>query len=306
MRQERDAQLFPADNCSRQATAVSSAAASAQAVTPQMRCIVASWLSEVAAEFRLQQETLFLAVRLLDRFQAVSPAGVPRNVLQLVAVACMMVASKQDEVSHPSVDDFTEIAADAFQRDDLLRMERLLLDQLEWRVQLPTAYTFLHVFAQALSGRLSRRAIALSAYLSEVSLLDHLLAATPPSLVAAAALAVAAAWHGGGGGGDVVAALRAATGYSAAELAPVAARLLHLLHCAGAADAAPAHQPLVFVREKYAHESWLCISRQDAAGAAATAAALGLSLGTAVGAGLPYQPHPVAPQWHAQPAVVAA
>jgi hypothetical protein len=65
---------------------------------------------------------------------------------------------------------------------------------------------------QALSGRLSRRAIALSAYLSEVSLLDHLLAATPPSLVAAAALAVAAAWHGGGGGGDVVAALRAATG----------------------------------------------------------------------------------------------
>lgn len=83
-------------------------------VTPQMRSIVASWLSEVAAEFRLQQETLFLAVALLDRFQAAAPAGVPRDVLQLVAVACAMVAAKQDEVSHPTVDDFTEIAADAF------------------------------------------------------------------------------------------------------------------------------------------------------------------------------------------------
>ena len=30
---------------------------------------------------------------------------------------------------------------------DLLRMERLLLDLLDWRVQLPTAYTFLHLIA---------------------------------------------------------------------------------------------------------------------------------------------------------------
>ena len=33
-----------------------------------MRMIVTSWLSEVASEFNMQQETLFLAVALLDRF----------------------------------------------------------------------------------------------------------------------------------------------------------------------------------------------------------------------------------------------
>ena len=27
-------------------------------------------------------------------------------------------------------------------------MERLLLDQLDWRVQVPTAYTFLHLLTQ--------------------------------------------------------------------------------------------------------------------------------------------------------------
>lgn len=230
-------------------------------VTPQMRSIVTSWLSEVASEFGMQQETLFLAVALLDRFQATSPAGVPRTVLQLVAVACMMVASKQDEVSHPTVDEFTEIAADAFKREDLLRMERLLLDQIDWRVQLPTAYAFLHLLTQALAGRLSPRAIALSAYLSELSLVDYAMLQHPPSLVAAAALSVGAAWHGG-----AAEALEDITGYTAGDLGPCAAQLLHLHRCASAAEAAPAYQPLGFVRDKYAQEHWLSISRQEPPG----------------------------------------
>lgn len=44
-------------------------------VTPQMRMIVTSWMCEVAAEYRLQQETLFLAVALLDRFLTVQQVG---------------------------------------------------------------------------------------------------------------------------------------------------------------------------------------------------------------------------------------
>ncbi|KAF8063739.1 NLP3 [Scenedesmus sp. PABB004] len=117
-------------------------------ITPQMRSIVVSWLSEVAAEFNMQQETLFLAVALMDRFMA-GTKGVPRSVLQLVAVACVLLASKQDEVVHPSVEELTDIAANCFQAHDLLRMERVLLDGLAWRIKTPTAYTFLHLFTQA-------------------------------------------------------------------------------------------------------------------------------------------------------------
>lgn len=39
-----------------------------QPITPQMLMIVSSWLAEVAFEFSMQQETLFLAVALLGRF----------------------------------------------------------------------------------------------------------------------------------------------------------------------------------------------------------------------------------------------
>jgi hypothetical protein len=36
------------------------------------------------------------------------------------------------------------------QAEDVLRMELLVLDTLLWRTKMPTSYTFLHLFAQAL------------------------------------------------------------------------------------------------------------------------------------------------------------
>jgi len=119
-------------------------------VTPQMRLIVASWVVEVAEEFGLQQETLHLSVALLDRFLSAT-RGVPRGVLQLAAVAAVLVASKEQEVSHPSVGRLTAISANCFRSEDLLRMERILLDALDFRVAGPTAFTFLHLYAQALA-----------------------------------------------------------------------------------------------------------------------------------------------------------
>jgi len=160
-------------------------------------------------------------------------------------------------------------------------MERLLLDQVEWRVKLPTAYGFLHMLTQALAGRLCPSAIALSAYLAELSLLDYGMLDFPPSLVATAALAVGAAWHGGGGNNcaerAAFDALEQITGYTLTDLGACAAQLLHLHQCAALANAVPAYQPLAFVREKYAQDHWLSISRQEPQDAAALAAAsLGL------------------------------
>jgi hypothetical protein len=51
------------------------AAGSSDFLTPGMRMIVASWMVEVAEEFRLQQETLHLATGLLDRFLSSTQVG---------------------------------------------------------------------------------------------------------------------------------------------------------------------------------------------------------------------------------------
>lgn len=44
-----------------------------------VRMIVVSWMVEVAEEFRLQQETLHMAVLLLDRFMGNSEVRMPQS-----------------------------------------------------------------------------------------------------------------------------------------------------------------------------------------------------------------------------------
>ena len=60
-------------------------------ITPTMRSILVDWLVEVADEFKLQQETLFLTVSYIDRF--LSKMEVPGGKLQLVGTAAMLIAS---------------------------------------------------------------------------------------------------------------------------------------------------------------------------------------------------------------------
>src|SRR4051812_25267562 len=40
--------------------------------------------------------------------------GVPRSVLQLVADSCIFLASKQEEVAHPTVEELVDISANCF------------------------------------------------------------------------------------------------------------------------------------------------------------------------------------------------
>lgn len=60
-------------------------------ITTGMRCILIDWLVEVAEEYKLHNETLYLAVSFIDRF--LSHMSVLRGKLQLVGTAAMFVAA---------------------------------------------------------------------------------------------------------------------------------------------------------------------------------------------------------------------
>lgn len=88
--------------------------------------------------------------------------AVPRSNLQLIAVACMLVASKHEEERHPSVQDFTSIADNCFLPGDLLKMEALVLQTLGFRINAPTSCIFLSMFRQGIA--LSPKAHSMAAY----------------------------------------------------------------------------------------------------------------------------------------------
>eukprot|EP00878_Enallax_costatus_P000807 GHUV01000931.1.p1 GENE.GHUV01000931.1~~GHUV01000931.1.p1 ORF type:complete len:403 (+),score=88.50 GHUV01000931.1:210-1418(+) len=166
------------------------AAGASEFLTPGMRMIVVSWMVEVAEEFRMQQETLHLAVGLLDRFLNTSQ-DVPRCVLQLLAVACILLAAKDLEVIQPSVEQLCAVTANHFKSHDLLRMERIVLDTLEFRLTSPSSYTFLHLLAQACSNSVTPAVLSLAMYLCELAVLEYDMHLYAHSTRAAAALLLA-------------------------------------------------------------------------------------------------------------------
>ncbi|XP_046666061.1 G2/mitotic-specific cyclin-A-like isoform X2 [Homalodisca vitripennis] len=189
-------------------------------VTYSMRSILVDWLVEVAEEYKLQTETLFLAVTFIDRFLSVM--SVVKGKLQLLGTAAMFVAAKYEEIYPPDVGEFVYITDDTYNKRQVLRMEQLILKVLGFDISVPTIYAFLqHI---AVDCNLSLRLTSLAQYLCELTLLegDPYLAYLP-SVVASSALVVARhcleyddVWSP---------ELQKATGYSLLQLAPCVAHL---------------------------------------------------------------------------------
>ncbi|GJN38230.1 hypothetical protein PR202_gb27253 [Eleusine coracana subsp. coracana] len=85
-------------------------------VNPSMRAILIDWLVEVAEEYRLVPDTLYLTVNYIDRY--LSGNEINRQRLQLLGVACMLIAAKYEEICAPQVEEFCYITDNTYFRDE--------------------------------------------------------------------------------------------------------------------------------------------------------------------------------------------
>ncbi|XP_052537588.1 cyclin-A2 [Tympanuchus pallidicinctus] len=157
-------------------------------ITNNMRAILVDWLVEVGEEYKLQNETLHLAVNYIDRF--LSSMSVLRGKLQLVGTAAMLLASKFEEIYPPEVAEFVYITDDTYNKKQVLRMEHLILKVLSFDLAAPTIHQFLTQYF--LHQQTNAKVESLSMYLGELTLID----ADPylkylPSVIAAAAFHLA-------------------------------------------------------------------------------------------------------------------
>uniref|UniRef100_A0A671RBZ0 Cyclin G1 n=1 Tax=Sinocyclocheilus anshuiensis TaxID=1608454 RepID=A0A671RBZ0_9TELE len=96
--------------------------------------------------FGFSSETFSLAVNLLDRFLAVMKIQ-PKH-LSCVALCCFYIAVKtsEEEKSVPLASDLLRISQNRFTVHDMMRMEKIILEKLCWKVKAPTALHFLRFF----------------------------------------------------------------------------------------------------------------------------------------------------------------
>ncbi|XP_012469236.1 G2/mitotic-specific cyclin-2 isoform X2 [Gossypium raimondii] len=153
-------------------------------VNEKMRAILIDWLIEVHDKFDLMGETLFLTVNLIDRF--LSQQTVMRKKLQLVGLVAMLLACKYEEVSVPIVGDLILISDKAYSRKEVLEMERLMLNTLQFNMSFPTPYVFMKRFLKAAQS--DKKLELLSFFLIELALVEYEMLKFQPSLLAAAAI----------------------------------------------------------------------------------------------------------------------
>ena len=162
-------------------------------LTPRMREILVDWLVEVHVKFRLEAETLYLCVNIIDRF--LERRAVMRSKLQLVGCTALLLASKYEEVFAPEVMDFVHVADRTYSKEQLLQMEAIVLQALHFNLTTPSPYRFLqryHMLACALHvpGDAERTFRPLCEFLLELTLQEYRFLGYLPSLVAASVLYV--------------------------------------------------------------------------------------------------------------------
>ncbi|KAL8494352.1 hypothetical protein ACS0TY_025242 [Phlomoides rotata] len=129
-------------------------------------------------------EILYLTFNLIDRFLAIQ--SVVRKKLQLVGVTAMLLACKYEEVSVPVVDDLIQISDRAYSRQEVIDMEKLIVNILQFNLSLPTPYIFMRHFLKAAQS--DKKMELLSYFLIELCLVEYEMLQFPPSLLAAAAI----------------------------------------------------------------------------------------------------------------------
>nr|CAD1843398.1 unnamed protein product [Ananas comosus var. bracteatus] len=161
-------------------------------INASMRAILIDWLVEVAEEYRLVPDTLYLTVNYVDRY--LSGNEMNRQRLQLLGVSCMLIAAKYEEICAPQVEEFCYITDNTYFKDEVLQMEAAVLKYLKFEMTAPTVKCFLRRFVRVAQGCDEVPMLQLeflTNYVAELSLLEYNLLCYSPSLIAASSIFLA-------------------------------------------------------------------------------------------------------------------
>ncbi|XWS17014.1 hypothetical protein CRYUN_Cryun33cG0031300 [Craigia yunnanensis] len=227
-----------------------------QDINPSMRGILIDWLVEVSEEYKLVSDTLYLTVSLIDRF--LSHNFIEKQRLQLLGVACMLIASKYEEICAPRVEEFCFITDNTYTRGEVLKMESKVLNFLYFQLSVPTTKTFLRRFIQAAQATYKVPCIELeflANYLAELTLLKYNFLKFLPSLIAASAVFLAR-WTLNQSDHPWNPTLEHYTNYKASELKTTVLALEDLqLNTNGCS--------LNAIREKYRQQKFKCVATKS-------------------------------------------
>ncbi|KAH8416347.1 hypothetical protein KR009_000076 [Drosophila setifemur] len=164
-------------------------------LTTRKRTLLIDWMVQVQETFELNHETLYLAVKIVDLYLCREVISMEK--LQLLGAGAFFIACKYDERQPPLIKDFLCICDGAYNRDELVAMEREALRTINFDLGIPLSYRFLRRYARC--AKVAMPTLTLARYILELSLMDYATIAFSDSKMASAALFMALRMDGGHG-----------------------------------------------------------------------------------------------------------
>lgn len=103
-----------------------------QEISPSFRTVVVDWMVDVASESQMLQDTLFLAVHIMDRYLSSTKIGLSR--FQLVAVTCLFIAAKFNETRLFLCKDAAEFTGNTYTVKEICDTEIRILHRIGWAI----------------------------------------------------------------------------------------------------------------------------------------------------------------------------
>ncbi|KAK7496512.1 hypothetical protein BaRGS_00012164 [Batillaria attramentaria] len=124
-----------------------------QEITDTERDRAAIWLVQLSQTFDFAPETYVLAISIMDRVSQL--VKIRTKYLRCVAISCLYLAVKtlEDDEVIPVTLDLVRKSQCGCSISEVLRMEMVILDKLNWNVKTTTAIDFLHMMHTVMMWR---------------------------------------------------------------------------------------------------------------------------------------------------------
>ena len=114
-------------------------------ISPEMRAMVVDWLLEVHQIFHFKEKCLFTTIQIIDKF--LSKKNISLEQFQLLALTAMNIASKQEEVEYPILDNFITISKNTVTKKEMVSMENNVISTINFEILSPTSLDFFQIYA---------------------------------------------------------------------------------------------------------------------------------------------------------------
>ena len=131
------------------------------------RSIIFNWLVKNNFKWKLKDDTIYIAMNLMDRYISKYPSK--NSEFQLIAISSYLIASKYEDIYPPYLDELSQICNYIYSNDDIVKKEYEILSGLNFDVLYNSSYKYL-TFLHSIADKENMKLLYLAQFILELSL----------------------------------------------------------------------------------------------------------------------------------------